>query len=385
MNEAGTLPTATRLTPHAVLAAWCAITGRQIVTTFLLGCGLQLLRVQALVGGDIPRIWPILFLADQIKAFSLLLAFVVADRVAGDPDRRGAYVVALVVGATVGVMGAMVATSFLLDALSILPPQSPSGAAFWLAFATLRPAIVAYYALQLMLLGAATFWVIIGRRRGLDARTRLHKAQLARIDVEKRGIESDLQAMQARVEPQFLLNTLAQVKALYEQDRARGARMLSQLIAYLRAAMPRMRDTSSTVGQEIDLVFAYLGIVRLRLGERLSLEIEAPRDTADVRMPSMMLLPLVDHAIAQGFSSPQSVGTIRIRTAISGGKLRLETINSGVGLLPRTDDGAISGIRERLHALFGGDASFELRAHEDGFTEGIMELPVVRAGAISSP
>ena len=86
--------------------------------------------------------------------------------------------------------------------------------------------------------------------------------------------------MQARVEPQFLFNTLAQVERLYEPMPTLAGRMLDDLIAYLRAAMPAMRGTSSTVAQEIELARAYLDIVRMRLGDRLRVSIDVPPASA---------------------------------------------------------------------------------------------------------
>ncbi len=158
-----------------------------------------------------------------------------------------------------------------------------------------------------MLFGAGVVWVINERRRAALARARMHGAEMERIAAEKRSVESDLQAMQARVEPQFLFNTLAQVKQLYERDAPVGERMIDELIAYLRAAMPKMRDTSSTVGQEVELARAYLAIVKVRLGERLTYEIESSTAVAETRMPPMMLLPLLDYALAAvqtRFTSP---------------------------------------------------------------------------------
>ena len=115
-------------------------------------------------------------------------------------------------------------------------------------------------------------------------------------------LESRLAAMQAQVEPQFLFNTLAQVERLYEIDPARAARMLDDLIAYLRAAMPLMRDTSSTVKQEIDLARAYLDIVRIRLGDRLAFAIEVPSDGGSRRHARQQLpaetTPLVDQVVS---------------------------------------------------------------------------------------
>jgi Histidine kinase len=113
--------------------------------------------------------------------------------------------------------------------------------------------------------------------------------------------------MQARVEPPFLFNTLAQVKRLYEMDATLAQRMLDDLVAYLRAAMPHMRDTSSTMKQEIELARAYLDIVKIRLGDRLAFDIQVPEGAGDVRMPPMMLLPLIDHAVVRGLATkPQA-------------------------------------------------------------------------------
>src|SRR4030095_1028436 len=160
-------------------------------------------------------------------------------------------------------------------------------------------AFALYTYLDLVLFGGGVVWVINDRRRAALGRARMHGAEMERITAEKRGTEPALRGMRARVEPQFLFNTLAQVKQLYERDAPVGEQMLDELIAYLRAAMPKMRDTSSTVGQEVELARAYLAIVKVRLGERFTYEIESSPAVADERMPPMMLLPLLDHALAR--------------------------------------------------------------------------------------
>jgi LytS/YehU family sensor histidine kinase len=184
----------------------------------------------------------------------------------------------------------------------------------------------------------------------------LHTAELDRIRRSRIALESRLQAMQARVEPQFLFNTLAQVGRLYEVAPATAAHMLDELIAYLRAAMPLMRDTSSTVAREVDLARAYLDIVAVRLGDRLRVSIDLPAAARDVRMPPMMLLPLVDHAIVYGIErSVTATGTIRIETRVGNGRLRLAITDSGAGFVPDGDGDGIASVRERLAALYGED------------------------------
>jgi LytS/YehU family sensor histidine kinase len=185
-----------------------------------------------------------------------------------------------------------------------------------------------------------------------------------------------LQAMQARVEPQFLFNTLAQVKRLYEQDPRLAERMLGDLIAYLHAAMPHMRDTSSTLAQEIDLARAYLDIVKVRLGDRLAFDIESPQGAADTRMPPMMLLPLIDHAVVHGLTNKAQAGaSMHIACAIANGRLRLTLADSGAGFVPDAGGDGITTIRERLAALYGSDASLVLRRGVAESTEAVMEIP----------
>jgi sensor histidine kinase YesM len=86
----------------------------------------------------------------------------------------------------------------------------------------------------------------------------LRAAELDRVRKSRLALESRLQALQARVEPEFLFRTLSHVRDLYDRDvvlgsPARASKMLDDLIAYLRAAMPHVRDTSSTVAQEVEL------------------------------------------------------------------------------------------------------------------------------------
>jgi LytS/YehU family sensor histidine kinase len=234
-----------------------------------------------------------------------------------------------------------------------------------------------------LLIGGSATFLYADRRAALQTEARLRAAELDRARRSKLALESRLQAMQARIEPQFLFNTLAQVERLYETDRALGARMLDDLIAYLRAAMPLMRDTSSTVAQEIALARAYLDIVRLRPGERLSVDIEAPPGAERMRMPPMMLLPLIDHAIVRGLEPATGSGSIRLRIEPADGRLRVTVCDSGVGFAPEAGSDGIAAIRERLAALYGGDAWLELRrAADTRATEAVLELPLEARGSV---
>jgi hypothetical protein len=215
----------------------------------------------------------------------------------------------------------------------------------------------------------------VNRRTAHLAARRLHNAEMARARSRRRTLESRLQAMQARVEPQFLFNTLAQVRELYTRDTEAAGRMLEDLIAYLRAALPHLRESSSTLGQEVALARAYLDIMRIRLGEKLKFEIDLPPGVANARMPPMMLLPLVDHALVYGLQPGQLDGTIRITTKARDGRVVLAITASGGAFLPGAPAADLEGITQRLRALYGDDARFELERIIECGTRATLEIP----------
>lgn len=351
----------------AVLASWRRITRQQIAATFLLGCALHVYRMVVSIN---ILYAPYIFVGDQLKAFILLLAFVAADAVTGkDPDRRGTYALAVLIGTAIAqpLAGLTIWVLIMLFVDASLRP--PGGIGFFL-----NPFF------ELLMVGGATVWVINDRRRARGERDRMHAAELERIAAERGSIESDLQAMQARVEPLFLFNTLAQVKRLYANDAALGGQVLDALIAYLRAAMPQLRDTSSTVGQELDLVRAYLDIAQLCSGQRLTFAIE-PIDAkiAAARIPPMMLLPLVDRSIANVVTDSRVVGSIRIRGALAIEKIRFEITETGGEHARGAEDDRVVAIRKRLTMLHGNEARLVIRRLSAGESQAILEIPHQRS------
>ena len=229
--------------------------------------------------------------------------------------------------------------------------------------------------LDYLFLSAVACFVYVNRRTARAAAERLRAAELGRALSRRRTLESRLQAMQARVEPQFLFNTLAQVRELYEKDVVVAGRMLDDLIAYLRAALPHLRHSSSTLGQEIALAQAYLDIMRVSLGDRLSFDIDVPDAAKSARMPAMMLLPLIDHALLDGLQPAGAGGSIRIVTEVAADRLRLSIITSGGGFVTDGQGSDLDGIGARLHALYGDEARFEFERMRERGTRATLEIP----------
>ena len=106
-----------------------------------------------------------------------------------------------------------------------------------------------------------------------------------------------LSLLHAQVEPHFLYNTLASAQILTRQDPVKADQMLGNLITYLRQSVPRAEDSMSTLGEELERARAYLEILKLRMGDRLALQIQVPEGLESVPMPPMMLQTLVENAI----------------------------------------------------------------------------------------
>jgi hypothetical protein len=246
--------------------------------------------------------------------------------------------------------------------------------------------ILTFIPLYLMLLIAKYF---IGRSRSAlalaDQKTR--EAEIS--DVSRQVTEARLQALQAQVEPHFLYNTLANVQALNEVDPPAANQMVGHLIAYLRAALPKMRESTSTVGQELERVRAYLSILQMRMGPRLAFGITAPDDVLSCAFPPMMLPSLVENAIKHGLEPQREGGRIDVvveRLLESGGEmLRIQVKDTGRGLsdMP-TQAGSgvgLSNLRERLAALYGTLARFSLTSNDPTGVVASIEVPLQSAAA----
>lgn len=194
------------------------------------------------------------------------------------------------------------------------------------------------------------------RLAGLNARE-LEGAQLVR-----RTQESRLQAMQACIEPQFLFDTLAAVQRVHASDPTSAARLVDELIIYLRAALPHLRESASTVAKEAELAHAWINIRRLREGRGPAFDMELGAAAGSAQMPPMVLLPLVDYA----FASVAEHGTLRIAARTGNATLLFEVSTTG-GSREVSDaaDAKLTALRERLDTLYGNAARLAIGSRGD--------------------
>jgi LytS/YehU family sensor histidine kinase len=217
--------------------------------------------------------------------------------------------------------------------------------------------------------------VYFKRRRDLEIAAALHEAGLARVGLQKRTLESNLQAMQARVEPRFLLNTLRSVGLLYKTDVVVADRMLDHLIEYLRAALPQMRSTASTLRAELELVRAYLGIQQIRANGLLEFVIDVPEDVLDVAFTPMLLLPFVEDTLRRGSDAAGERRQLRLSIGADDRHLTVALTDSCTA---KHAEETAEVLHSRLAALYGNDATLVMHPQQRGI-ETVMRIPFVRA------
>ena len=170
--------------------------------------------------------------------------------------------------------------------------------------------------------------------------------------------------LQAQIEPRLLFNTLANVQALVENNSPRAADVLKSLIAYLRAAMPRLHDQVPTLGNEVALVRAYLELMQMRMPDRLSFVVNVDSALLAQRFPAMALLTLVENAVRHGVDPSEQGGHIEVSAAQDGLDLRLWVSDSGVGMAESALAGTgLNNLRTRIAAFFGPAAELRLSEH----------------------
>jgi len=213
-----------------------------------------------------------------------------------------------------------------------------------------------------------------------EALTQSLAFNLERSRYEKQAVETRLRLLQAQVEPHFLFNTLANVRELVITGSPNAPKVLNSLIAYLRAAVPRLNQPMASMGQELDLVRAYLEVMHMRMPDRLQFTLHADESARALRCPPMTLLTLVENAMRHGIDPSEEGGRIDVRVILQGAECRAEVVDTGLGV-HTTSDGlgtGLANLRERLQLAFGGDATVTLTSVQPRGTLAVARFPLER-------
>jgi len=219
-------------------------------------------------------------------------------------------------------------------------------------------------------------------RREIASVEAMQRAELEKAALEREMAEARLQGLQAQIEPHFLFNTLANVRRLYDKSHRAGAAMLDNLMRYLEVALPRMRENTTTLERDSELIEAFLRVQQVRMGPRLAFSVDIPAALRAYPVPPMMLLTLVENAIKHGLNPSLSGGLVRVSARREGERLILSVADTGVGFSPGSGVGTgLANIRARLAAQFDDRADLALANNELGGVTATLTLPIASGAA----
>ncbi|HEX9728201.1 MAG TPA: histidine kinase [Gemmatimonadales bacterium] len=238
------------------------------------------------------------------------------------------------------------------------------------------------------ILAAATAIALRDRLRDEEIRAAQLATRTAQLEA---GLsEARLHALERELDPHFLFNTLHTVSGLARQGETRLLRtVLARLADLLRRTMDRSRGHEVPLSDELELLDEYLEIERIRLADRLTVEIVIDPTVIEALVPTFMLQPLAENAVRHGIAPAPDGGTLRIHAAPVNGSLHLSVQNSqhapGNDIAAWREGVGLGNTRARLVQLYGPDATLDVTRSGPGDVQVTVTMPLRRHNAQPEP
>jgi sensor histidine kinase YesM len=203
-----------------------------------------------------------------------------------------------------------------------------------------------------------------------------------RARLESQASSAQLAMLRYQLNPHFLFNTLNSISTLVllkQTERANA--MLSRLSSFLRYTLANEPTAQVTLAQEVETLKLYLEIEKMRFEDRLRPHFRIDAETIGVRLPSLLLQPLIENAIKYAVTTSEQGADIWVTATRQGRSVRIEVADSGpgggAGLVATDSTGVgLANIQDRLAQAYGPAHGFSTRANEHGGFSVILEIPL---------
>ncbi len=222
------------------------------------------------------------------------------------------------------------------------------------------------------------FYLIYSQLSLYQRREQLADEKRKRAEQQQLLIQSQLQNLQAQIEPHFLFNTLANIHSRIESNPKDARIMLEHLTQLIRARLNNHNEKQH-LEEEISIVEHYLAIQSLRLGDRLKYQLTLPNDLKQIVIPPLLIQPLVENAITHGIEPMVEGGKVTMVIKVVEKKIKIIVSDNGVGFGNSRRQGtglALKNIKSRLETIYGNNASLELTENSVGESEAIITIPI---------
>jgi sensor histidine kinase YesM len=329
--------------PPVLRHVLATLAGNTLIAAFLTALG---------VGGG----WTINLMMSQCIGCSIGGMCTLAGRaLAPGPGRSLAIIAAIPVGVAIG--------------LSLGVALAGVGWSAWPALAWQAVTI----GVTLGVAGTGFFYL---RERNLVLAAEVRQRENHRLEAEKQMLAAQLRMLQAQIEPHFLFNSLANVAALIETDPKLAGSLLDALIRYLRSSLVRTRAEGGTLGDEVALLTAYLDVLTIRMGKRLTYAFAIDPALLALPFPPMLLQPLVENAIRHGLEPKVAGGRVTVSARRQANSLQIFVSDDGLGFASVPGEGiGLANVRARLAAIYGPAARLDLIPETHGGVTVALDLP----------
>lgn len=228
---------------------------------------------------------------------------------------------------------------------------------------------------------ALVYWFILLLSHALNYYNSYRKNELKASKLQTQLVQSQLEALKMQIHPHFLFNTLHSISALLSRDTDGARKMITRLGDFLRLTLENSGSMEVTLQQEIEFLNGYLEIERIRFQDRLTTDIRVDPEVLDVRVPNLILQPIVENAMRHAIGHSAS-GRVEVIAAPRNGVVRIEVKDNGPGIdadhmieARRGRGLGLANTRARLAGIYGDAARFELANDPAGGLIVSFEIP----------
>jgi LytS/YehU family sensor histidine kinase len=210
--------------------------------------------------------------------------------------------------------------------------------------------------------GAVVTAYFLIRKKLEEIATKLAEKEINEQQLLRLKTKAELESLRAKVNPHFLFNTLNSIASLIHLDPVKAEEMVQKLSHLFRYTLDSSNHELMKLSDELNLIREYLEIEKVRLGERLSYNIEMDNKLSDLYIPGLLIQPLVENSIKHGIAPLKTGGNINVKCYENSDNCYIEVIDTGKGFneVGNIEGFGLSGIRERLKLFYGDDYHFQI-------------------------
>jgi hypothetical protein len=231
-----------------------------------------------------------------------------------------------------------------------------------------------------------TYGFCIALATGISLYQRFHDAQLRMAELERAWGTARLATLRMQLSPHTLFNLLHTIRGQVVWDPAKAQAMIVQLGDLLRRLLKAGDSEFVRLAEELQFVQSYLDLQKQRFSDRLTLELPDASSAPAVWVPSLILQPIVENAIAHGLAGHEGPVLITIEIAFQNNLLTIRVANTVGGVQPSDHEGVgLRNVRERLAVQFGNRAGLEAGPANEGQWLAVLRIPALLDGPAAPP